>query len=100
MSFEDRELAFAGGVRGSHWATLGEIVARALAPHGWRVRVDEGGSVEHNPRLISSGEAHFGASNPTAVRGAFAGKGSYAGEEPRRNLRAIAAVRQGRSAPA
>jgi TRAP-type uncharacterized transport system substrate-binding protein len=95
MSFAGKQLVFGGGVRGSQWATLGEIAQRALAPHGYAVRVDENGSVERNPRLVASGEADLGATNPTAVRGAFSGTGSYTGEEPRRNLRAIATVRQG-----
>ena len=95
MSFDDKQVTFAGARRGSQWATIGEILGKALASDGWQVRVDEGGSVERNPRLVASGEADFGATNPTAVRGAYSGMASYEGEPPRRNLRAIAGIRQG-----
>jgi TRAP-type uncharacterized transport system substrate-binding protein len=94
MSFADKRLTFAGGIRGSSWGTLAEVVARALARRGYDVRIDRGGALERNPRLVAAGEVEISASNSTALRGAYAGAGSYAGEEPRRNLRILAVVRQ------
>src|SRR5690348_14408281 len=94
MSFDDRRLVLAAGLRGSTWATIGEVVARVLAGAGWQVELDERGSVERNPRLVAGGKAHLGVTNPTAARGAFQGANHYAHDVPRPNLRLLAVFRQ------
>ena len=92
MSFADKQLVFGGAQEGTPWGTLGEITGRALAKHGYQVRVEPEASRDRNPRLVSGGQVDLGATNTIAARSAYEGKHAFAGEEPRRNLRVIATI--------
>lgn len=98
----DKSLVFAGaGIkRQGAWATeiwtprttLGKIVERALAPHGYDVQINLDGYAEHNARVVSRGEADLGALGSEGFRRAYSGGHGYEEAGPCNNLRVIAAV--------
>jgi TRAP-type uncharacterized transport system substrate-binding protein len=92
MSIQDRQLVFGGAGPGTPWGTLGLVVGRALAPHGYDVRVEAEASRDRNPRLLSDGKVDLGGTTAHAARWAYQGKHTFAGEAPRRNLRLIATI--------
>ncbi len=92
MGFEDKSLVFGGAQAGTPWGTLGEITGRALAPLGYSVRVEAEASRDRNPRLLAAGKVDLGATNSLAAFWAYEGSHTFAGEEPRRNLRVIATI--------
>lgn len=89
------KLVFAGAGppgMGTPWGTLGEVTARALAPHGYEVRLESRSFGPNNARYVADGRADLGATHLTRVLGAYHGRWEYAGEPPRTNLRVIAAI--------
>ena len=102
MSVVDKRIVFCGaGIRRQDsfveeiWSprtTMGKIVERALAPLGYEVTIDLRGFGPNNARLVSSGAADLGTLGADFARWAYEGVHEQAHEEPRRNLRVIAAV--------
>jgi uncharacterized protein len=92
MTFADKKLVFGGAGLGTPWGTLGLIVGRALEKHGYEVRVEPEASRDRNPRVLSSGQVDLGATSAHAARWAYQGKHTFAGEEPRTNLRMLATI--------
>jgi TRAP-type uncharacterized transport system substrate-binding protein len=92
MSFADRRLVFGGAGPGTPWGTLGEITARALAPHGYEVRIEPEASRGRCPGLVSAGKLEFGATQSLLTRWAYAGLHRFAGEGPYPRLRVIATI--------
>src|SRR4051794_30830381 len=93
---DGNRVVFAGAgapSRGTPWSTLGLIVRRALEPH-YEVIIEEASSGERNTRFVGEAKADLGATLFRLVRDAYDGTHSYAGEEPRRNLRLIATIEQ------
>ena len=95
MSFEDRQLTFGGaggGIIGAPWGVMGKITARALEPYGYTLTINPEAMMTRNPRMVAAGDVDFGATRAANARAAYLGRGGFAGEKPRTNLRAIAAV--------
>ncbi|MDE3074954.1 MAG: hypothetical protein KGJ86_05950 [Chloroflexota bacterium] len=95
MSFEDKQLTFGGaggGILGPPWGVLGSITARALEPLGYRIAINGDAWGPFNPRMMAAGEVDFGATRASNALAAYRGKHQFDGEEPRTNLRAIAAI--------
>src|SRR5215203_461769 len=92
MGFEDKKLVFGGAGPGTPWGTLGLVVGRALAPHGYEVRVEAEASRDRNPRVLSEGKVDIGGTTAHAARWAFQGRHTFQGESPRTNLRQIATI--------
>jgi TRAP-type uncharacterized transport system substrate-binding protein len=95
MSIEDKHIVFGGaggwGV-GTPWGTLGEIAAKALAPHGYELTVDAWAWGANNPRYVGDATVDFGATQLRAVRQAYKGDGPYESDGPRTGLRVIACI--------
>ena len=92
MSFADKHLTFGGAGPGTPWGTLGEITSRALAQHGYEVRIEPEASRGRCPGLVSNGQLEFGATQALAVRWAYAGLHQYANDGPYPRLRVIATI--------
>ena len=87
------------GRRAHHRLSLdqpGEIVGRALAPHGYELIPDWGMSysrgVRGNLSFIADGGADLGAHNPFAARWAYDGTFTFAKVGPQPSLRVIATI--------
>lgn len=89
MSFEDKRLVFGGAGPGTPWGTLGAVTARALAPHGYEVRVERDASRGRCPGMVSDGRLEFGATQGITTRWAYEGAQNYAPEGPKPRLRVI-----------
>jgi TRAP-type uncharacterized transport system substrate-binding protein len=92
MSFEDKRLIFGGAPAGTPWGTLGEVTARALAPHGFSVSIEEEASRGRCPGMLTRGLVDLGATVSTMTRAAYEGSGAYKTEGPYRRLRVLATI--------
>jgi uncharacterized protein len=92
MGFADKRLVFGGAGPGTPWGTLGEITARALAPHGYEVRVEPEASRGRCPGMVSAGQLEFGATQAILTRWAYAGLHRFASQGPQSRLRVIATI--------
>jgi TRAP-type uncharacterized transport system substrate-binding protein len=101
MSIADKQILFAGALANTTprnldiWSprtTMGKIVGRALASHGYSVDIDLGGFGANNAPMVASGKADLGALNGDAALAAYEGKHEHGPDGPMRNLRAIAAI--------
>ena len=95
MSFTDKRLTFGGaggGVLGPPWGIMGRITAKAIEPYGYQLTINGDAWGTFNPRMVAGGDVDFGATRSSNARAAYLAKGAYARDEPRTNLRAIAAI--------
>jgi TRAP-type uncharacterized transport system substrate-binding protein len=95
VSFDDKRLSFGGaggGVIGAPWGVLGQITARALEPYGYALTVNPEAMMTRNPRMVAAGDVDFGATRAANARAAYLASGGFEGEQPRTNLRAVAAI--------
>lgn len=92
----ERELVYAGSTfwngTGEPWWALGEITTRALAPHGYEVKILPQPAGWENPRFVADGRADIGSTNPNILYGAFHASGACEGEDARDSLRSILTV--------
>ena len=94
MSFADKKLTFGGagaGILGPPWGIIGKVVAKAMAPLGYDIKINGDAWGQFNPRMVSDGEVDFGATRASNAMNAYKGKGGFA-DKSRTNLRAIAAI--------
>ncbi|HLF76811.1 MAG TPA: TAXI family TRAP transporter solute-binding subunit [Dehalococcoidia bacterium] len=92
-----KHIVFAGAApigAGTPWGTLALVVKKALEPLGYDVDIEILSWGANNPRYVSDGRADLGATQYRAIEEAMRGVESWAGEEPRSNLRLIATINQ------
>jgi TRAP transporter TAXI family solute receptor len=77
---------------GSRTTTMGEAIARALAPFELDVEIDESAYGRGRWLHVASGKADVGATNPYQVLWAYKGAFSYTDDGPLPNLRALATI--------
>jgi TRAP-type uncharacterized transport system substrate-binding protein len=95
MDMNDRRITFGGaGVPGvgTRATTLGEILARALAPYDYQVEIDALAFAEGSPRLVANGGVTLGSTNPFQAHWAYEGTFNFAKHGPSPNLRLIAYI--------
>jgi hypothetical protein len=92
MSFDDKRLIFGGAPAGTPWGTLGEVTARALAPHGYTVHIEEEASRGRCPGMLTRGLVDLGATVSTMTRAAYEGTRGYKADGPQRRLRVLATI--------
>lgn len=89
----EKKLTFAGSTIGEPWWTIGEIVARALKPHGFEVTIVHESYGAHNLRWLTSRKADVGATTGVHLAAALESKGEFAGEK-HGDFCAIAAIKR------
>ncbi|MBV8717512.1 MAG: hypothetical protein JOZ65_20815 [Chloroflexi bacterium] len=92
MSFSDKQLVFGGAPPGSPWGTMGAVVARALEPLGYSVRIETEASMGRCPGLVQAGTLEFGANQTMTTRWAHLGIKSYAQSGAMPRLRTLATI--------
>ena len=80
---DKKEITIAGSTIGEPWWTQGEIVAKVLEPHGYKVNLAHESFGPHNIRWITGGKAEIGASTPVQLLPAVKGINEHEGEEHR-----------------
>ena len=113
----EKRPVFGGACRVCPWGTMAEVVQAAMRPYGYDVQVCYNCNRADAPRIVSEartpppyepdpavpevlaprnapglGPVDFGATAIQFLRDAYRGKGFYAGEKPRTNLRLIANI--------
>src|SRR5262249_22380551 len=116
---KNKRPVFAGACKMCPWGAVGEIVKGALQNYGYDVLVCSSCAQSEGPRLVAgarmpsppnpateaalrlppnqryalpNGPVDFGATSVQNLWRAYEGKGAYAAEGPRRNLRLLATI--------
>jgi TRAP-type uncharacterized transport system substrate-binding protein len=79
-SVGNKKISFAGSTVGEPWWTAGEVVAKALEPHGYEVEIQAESGGQENVRWITDRRCEVGATTQGMLINALAGKGPYEGE--------------------
>lgn len=90
---QKKEITFAGSVIGEPWWTLGEIVAKVLEPHGYKVRIAFESFAENNVRWITGRKAEVGSTTPALLTSAIKGINEFKGET-HEDLTSIALIKR------
>jgi len=92
MSFDDKHLIFGGAGPGTPWGTLGEVTGKALASHGYDVRIEREASRGRCPGMLTQGLVDLGATQSIMTRWAYEGTHGYTKDGPYSRLRSIATI--------
>lgn len=88
----DRDLVIAGGPEGGEYAAIAALLANQLGGRGLVVRAAATAGSYANVRMIADDEADVGLVQSDVAAAAAKATGVFAGQEPLRDLRALASL--------